>query len=132
MPRCNNVLQTEKDLLQHEIRLNSPEEWHFSTFVHTVKSSKAFGHYPVNCKSEYSLFIVFMWYYLCNRVNHGTSNCWLTRFLHINCKLISCNAMLQYKLLLVLQLEKVWLLWKLRSRITIVVESKYIIRFNTL
>ena len=31
-PKCNTVLQTEKDLFHPEIRPNSPEKCHFSTF----------------------------------------------------------------------------------------------------
>ena len=32
IPNCNTVLQTVKDLFQREIRPNSPENYHFSTF----------------------------------------------------------------------------------------------------
>ena len=47
MPKCNSVLQAEKDLFQHEIRPNLPEKCHFLTFFRTLKSSKTFGHWPV-------------------------------------------------------------------------------------
>ena len=59
MPRCNSVLQTEKDPFPREIRPNFPENCHFSTFFRTPKSSKTFGHFPVNNTGV--IVIVFMW-----------------------------------------------------------------------
>ena len=49
MSKYNTVLQTEMELFQPEIWGNLPENWHFSTFFRTPKSSKTFGHSPVKC-----------------------------------------------------------------------------------
>ena len=48
MPKCNTVLQSENDLFEPEIQPNSPENWEFLALIRTIKSSKSFGHCPVN------------------------------------------------------------------------------------
>ena len=42
MPKCNTVLQTEKDLFQSEIRPNSPENCHFLTVFYMNLSKEIF------------------------------------------------------------------------------------------
>ena len=48
MPECNTVLQSENDLFEPEIQPNSPGNCEFLALIRTIKSSKCFGHCPVN------------------------------------------------------------------------------------
>ena len=57
MHKCNTVLQTKKDLFHPEIRPNSPEKCHFSTFFRLPKFPNTFGHCPV--KSHLFTFYLF-------------------------------------------------------------------------
>ena len=52
MPKCNSVLQSEKDLFQPEIRPSLSENCHFMTFYQT----KTFGHLPVKSSSELCIY----------------------------------------------------------------------------
>ena len=47
MPKSNTVLQSEYALFQLEIQPNSPRNCVFLALIRTVKSSKSFGHCPV-------------------------------------------------------------------------------------
>ena len=48
MPKCNTVLQSENDLFEPEIQPNSHGNCQFLALTRTIKSSKCFGHCPVN------------------------------------------------------------------------------------
>ena len=48
MPKYNTVLQSDNDLFEPEIQLNSPGNCEFLALIPTIKSSKCFGHCPVN------------------------------------------------------------------------------------
>ena len=57
MPKCNSVLQTEKDPFQPEIRPNFSENCHFSTFFELQNPQKTFGHSPVKINPKQSTLV---------------------------------------------------------------------------
>ena len=59
MPKYNTVLQTEKDIFQREIRSNSHENCHFSTFFRLPKFPNTLGRCPVNIKQPKWLLTTF-------------------------------------------------------------------------
>ena len=50
MPKCNTVLQSENDLFEPEIQPNLHGNCEFLALIRTIKSSKCFGHCPVNAE----------------------------------------------------------------------------------
>ena len=48
MPNCTTVVQTAGDLIEPEIRLNSPKESHFSALYPNKNLPKSFGIVQLN------------------------------------------------------------------------------------